>query len=476
MSKPLQEGGPYDLPGIDYDRPGDIPRRPKPSGGPIPRRHPDDPDSMDPDQRRLRADQARVKKAQDEYRAKKGEQSKLDEAMLLEDPVYRNFKVIGRYIAERKLTEPEILKVFADAEAGMTDKATGANRTFLGRGKDTTMDFAGGVADALKGVWSGIQSSTPVSLVDVAYDKATDALADLTGGQKGIVMQAINKYRMLAKEYPKTAGLAKGALVAITGLATGGAGLPAVAALIYGLDAAVKGEKFSDIALKAGGAAATAWAASKIASAFGSQPAPSDASAGSLDAADQVYQGAGGGTSGASVPVDGGTYTVMPGDQGGFIAQAQGVPFKDLEAMNPQITNWNKLPPGTELQLPPSGPNTGSVWQGSTPTPQGPEILGGPGASGPGELPPGVIQRPSLNIRPGDYGPAPGDNVFGQNAFDREFAGIDSEIASNPGVITRPTPADVRPFGSGPPDTSLLGNLTPKGAELSGVTIIRGDG
>jgi len=91
---------------------------------------------MDPDQRRLRADQARVKKAQDEYRAKKGEQSKLDEAMLLEDPVYRNFKVIGRYIAERKLTEPEILKVFADAEAGMTDKATGANRTFLGRGKE----------------------------------------------------------------------------------------------------------------------------------------------------------------------------------------------------------------------------------------------------------------------------------------------------------------------------------------------------
>jgi len=376
MSKPLQEGGPYDLPGIDYDRPGDIPRRPKPSGGPIPRRHPDDPDSMDPDQRRLRADQARVKKAQDEYRAKKGKQSKLDEAMLLEDPVYRNFKVIG------------------------------ANRTFLGRGKDTTMDFAGGVADALKGVWSGIQSSTPVSLVDVAYDKATDALADLTGGQKGIVMQAINKYRMLAKEYPKTAGLAKGALVAITGLATGGAGLPAVAALIYGLDAAVKGEKFSDIALKAGGAAATAWAASKIASAFGSQPAPSDASAGSLDAADQVYQGAGGGTSGASVPVDGGTYTVMPGDQGGFIAQAQGVPFKDLEAMNPQITNWNKLPPGTELQLPPSGPNTGSVWQGSTPTPQGPELLGGPGAPG----------------------PAPADNVFSQAAFDKEFAAMDADM------------------------------------------------
>lgn len=210
--------------------------------------------------------------------SRRNKKRKLDESWLMEDPVYRKFKRVGRYIAERKLTEPEILKIFADAETGMTDKATGANRTFLGRGKDTTMDFAGGVADALKGVWSGLQSSTPISFVDVTYDKATDALADLTGGEKGAIMQAIKKYRMLAKEYPKTAGLAKGALVAITGLATGGAGLPAIAAFVYGLDSAVKGDKFSDIALKAGGAAATAWAASKIASMFGgNQPAGAEA-------------------------------------------------------------------------------------------------------------------------------------------------------------------------------------------------------
>ena len=197
----------------------------------------------------------------------------LSESMLMEDPVYRNFKRIGRYIAERKMTEKEILQVFADAEAGMTNKATGANRTMLGRGKDTTMDFASGVANALKGVWSGVQNSVPVSAVDVAYDQATDALADLTGGQKGQVMQAIKKYRMLAKQYPKTAGLAKAALVGITGLATGGAGLPAAVALIYGLDSAIKGEKFSDIALKAGAAAATAWAAGSIAGMFGADPA-----------------------------------------------------------------------------------------------------------------------------------------------------------------------------------------------------------
>ena len=60
---PVAEGRPEDLPGIDYDRPGEGPRRPKPSGGTTPRRHNDDPDFMDPDQRRLRAEQERLKKA-----------------------------------------------------------------------------------------------------------------------------------------------------------------------------------------------------------------------------------------------------------------------------------------------------------------------------------------------------------------------------------------------------------------------------
>jgi len=155
--------------------------------------------------------------------SKRNKQRRLNEALLMEDPIYRDFKRVGQYIAEQKLTEPEILQIFSNAETGMTDKGTGANRTFLGRGKDTTMDFAGGVADALKGVWSGIQNSVPVAAVDVAYDQATDALADLTGGQKSAVMQAIKKYRNLAKQYPKTAGLSKAALVAIVGLATGGA-------------------------------------------------------------------------------------------------------------------------------------------------------------------------------------------------------------------------------------------------------------
>ena len=348
--KPLREGGPYDLPGKDYDRPGDTPRK-RPSG-----EHNPYPYSKEEDDDHFREIFRKKREA-----AKKAEQSKLAESMLMEDPIYRNFKGIGRYIAERKLTEPEILQVFADAEAGMTDKATGANRTFLGRGKDTTMDFAGGVADALKGVWSGIQNSVPVAAVDVAYDQATDALANLTGGQKGAVMQAIKKYRNLAKQYPKTAGLSKAALVAITGLATGGAGLPAVAALVYGLDSSIKGEKLSDIALKAGGAAATAWAAGKLFGGGATQPGPTDSVAGLVDPTPDLA-----------------TYTVQSGDTLSQIAQANNTSVQELIGLNPQLAadsgavggqslNPDVIFPGQEITLPPGTPGT-DVYAGGVGT------------------------------------------------------------------------------------------------------------
>jgi len=68
--KLIKEGTVYDL-GREYGAP-EPGKKPLPRGGNIPRRHPDDPDFMDPDQRRLRADQERVRKAQDEYHAKKG--------------------------------------------------------------------------------------------------------------------------------------------------------------------------------------------------------------------------------------------------------------------------------------------------------------------------------------------------------------------------------------------------------------------
>ena len=410
--KPLKEGGPYDLPGKDYDRPGDTPRkRPSSEHNPYPYSPEEDDDHFREIFRKKREAKAKdqgvaegnmdgkvadikgqiaeleAEQEQNEFgsyaydtvdgeleylyakldkaekgvaESKRNKQRKLAESMLMEDPIYRNFKGIGRYIAERKLTEPEILQVFADAETGMTDKGTGANRTFLGRGKDTTMDFAGGVADALKGVWGGIQNSVPVAAVDVAYDQATDALANLTGGQKGAVMQAIKKYRNLAKEYPKTAGLSKAALIAITGLATGGAGLPAVAALVYGLDSSIKGEKLSDIALKAGGAAATAWAAGKLFGG-GTQPGPTDSVAGLVDPTPDLA-----------------TYTVQSGDTLSQIAQANNTSVQELIGLNPQLAadsgavggqslNPDVIFPGQEITLPPGTPGT-DVYAGGVGT------------------------------------------------------------------------------------------------------------
>jgi len=403
--KPLKEGGPYDLPGKDYARPGDTPRK-RPSG-----EHNPYPYSPEEDDDHFREIFRKKREA-----AKKSEQSKLAESVLMEDPIYRNFKGIGRYIAERKLTEPEILQVFADAEAGMTDKGTGANRTFLGRGKDTTMDFAGGVADALKGVWSGIQNSVPVAAVDVAYDQATDALANLTGGQKGAVMQAIKKYRNLAKEYPKTAGLSKAALIAITGLATGGAGLPAVAALVYGLDSSIKGEKLSDIALKAGGAAATAWAAGKLFGGGATQPGPTDSVAGLVDPTPDLA-----------------TYTVQSGDTLSQIAQANNTSVQELIGLNPQLAadsgavggqslNPDVIFPGQEITLPPGTPGT-DVYAGGV----------GTNANTTADIAKGQV--PDSSITQGMA--AKGQTVAGGNQFDlptadaAQNAAVDAQVRAD---------------------------------------------
>jgi hypothetical protein len=69
------EGTIYDM-DKEYGAPAPK-HKPRPHMAPQRPRHPDDPDFMDPDQRKLRADQARVKKAQDEYHAKKGVAEKI---------------------------------------------------------------------------------------------------------------------------------------------------------------------------------------------------------------------------------------------------------------------------------------------------------------------------------------------------------------------------------------------------------------
>ena len=333
--------------------------------------------------------------ANDAKKVSESKQFVLNESLLMEDPIYCQFKAIGKYITERKLSKQEISQIFADAETGMTSKDTGANRTMLGRGKDVTGKAITSVKDAVSGVLNSIQNSVPVSAVDVAYDQATAALGKLTGGEKGKIMKSIIAYRNLAKQYPKTAGFAKAALVAAIGLATGGAGLPAVAGLTYALDSAIKGDKLSSVIGKGAGAAALAYggqAAAQYAQGAGGADIPG-ANPHQLDPS-QMQQGAGGadipganphqldpsqmqqGAGGADIPganphqLDpsqmqqaAGGYkevikTVAKGDTLSNIAQQYETSVEALMRANPQITNPDALAIGTKLNIPPVNADT----------------------------------------------------------------------------------------------------------------------
>jgi hypothetical protein len=203
----------------------------------------------------------------------------VNETLLWENPQYLVWKQIGQQLKERDLTKQEVLTLFGNVEQAMTNRDTGANRTLLGRGKDITTKYAGKIKDATNKILGAVQDSVPVEAVDTYYNQATNALNRLVGGDKGKVMKAITAYRNLAKAYPKTAGFAKAALVAITGLATGGAGLPIIAGLTYGLDSAIKGDRLSTVLGKGGGAAALAWAGQQVAGAFKGSPADAAAAA-----------------------------------------------------------------------------------------------------------------------------------------------------------------------------------------------------
>ena len=345
--------------------------------------------------------------ANDAKKVSESKQFVLNESLLMEDPIYRQFKSVSKYIAERKLSKQEIYQIFADAETGMTNKDTGDNRTMLGRGKDRTGKAITSVKDAVSGVLNSIQSSAPVAAVDVAYDQATAALGKLTGGDKSKIMKSIIGYRNLAKQYPKTAGFAKAALVAAVGLATGGAGLPAIAGLTYALDSAIRGDKLSSVIGKGAGAAALAYGGQAAAQyAQGGADIPG-ANPHQLDPS-QMQQGpgggaggggaGGGGAGGADIPganphqldpsqmqpgaggadIPGanphqldpsqmqqaaGGYkevikTVAKGDTLSNIAQQYETSVEALMRANPQITNPDALAIGTKLNIPPVNADT----------------------------------------------------------------------------------------------------------------------
>lgn len=285
--------------------------------------------------------------------------------LLKEDATYRKFYNLSRLLVERKMSEKEILDLFAAVEAGAN--ATGQNRTALGKGKDAVAGAYTSAKDAISGVLSSIQKSTPVAGVDAAYNDATGALRDAIGNDSK-VMNAIKKYRLLAKEYPKTQLFVKTALIALAGLATGGAGLVAIAGVTAAVDAAIKGEKLSSIIGKGAGAALMGLGAQEVQAMLSGGAAPADAiAAGPADAAPAFVPG-------PDLP----TYTVQDGDSLSKIAARFDTSVAELRGLNPQLAadsgavggqnlNPDVIFPGQEITLPPGTPGT-NVYAGGVGT------------------------------------------------------------------------------------------------------------
>jgi LysM repeat protein len=245
--------------------------------------------------------------------------------LLKEDVTYRKFHNLSRMLAERKMSEKEILDLFAAVEQGAN--ATGQNRTALGRGKDAVTGAYTSAKDAIGGVLNSIAKSTPVAGVDAAYNDATGALRNAVGTNSK-VMDSIKKYRLLAKEYPKTQLFVKTALIALAGMATGGAGLPAIAGLTAAIDAAIKGEKLSSIIGKGAGAALMGLGAQELQSALTSGTVPADQT---LSPGEEIANQF------TSDKVPGGQttdYVVKKGDTLSDIAKANNVSVDDLMKAN----------------------------------------------------------------------------------------------------------------------------------------------
>ena len=356
--------------------------------------------------------------------------------MLKEDVTYRKFHNLSRMIVERKMSEKEILDLFAAIEAGAN--ATGQNRTALGRGKDAVKGAYTSAKDAISGVLNSIQMSTPVAGVDAAYNDATGALRNAVGNDSKI-MNAIKKYRLLAKEYPKTQLFVKTALIALAGMATGGAGLVAIAGVTAAVDAAIKGEKLSSIIGKGVGAGIMGLGAQEVAAALSAPSGPmgdpdfyNDTP---LPAGDPDFYN----DPSNPPPVPGGgggTYTIMKGDQLGFIAQAQGTTPELIRAANPDIDFSKALQQGQEINLPAAGtPGQGSLWADYKGGMYGDKVPGGGGAPAPTDVAPGPQGDPSFyKIDYSQPGPVTTDSMGQKLEYGIPINDRGGFMAPNPGL------------------------------------------
>lgn len=164
---------------------------------------------------------------------------------------------VGKSIVEAQLTQDEIVQLFQNIEQAA--KASGTNRTIVGKGVDLTAK----INQAFSQLKNQVASSNIVQNFDQLYDQASEKLKQATGGDQG-VMQYVQKYRNFAKKHPVAQSLIYGALIAAAGISGAGAGGAAALGLLKMTDQLLQGAKFSSAAYSGAKTGAMAYAAGQV--------------------------------------------------------------------------------------------------------------------------------------------------------------------------------------------------------------------
>lgn len=303
--------------------------------------------------------------------------------LFVESRMYaRQYKLISE-AQGKQLGTDDIHTLFTAIQQGMTD--AGQNKTLIGKGADAL----GKVGGMIAGLGRSLRDTTVVQGVDDTWADIKNKLsASLEKSPEGsTVLRSIDKYQQLVKKYPSTSKFFWNAAAVVGGLASGGLATPALLAAVKGIDSLVQGKEFSAAvgdALKQGGKTAAVMGAKALAT--GAAQAATSAAQGASDAINSVTGGTPGGTTGGTTTppttgAEGGapatpsntvptSYTTVPGDQLGKIAQAnQTTTQAIIDANGPELAaqlkaaaNGKDLQPGVELLIP-----KGSAAAGTNP-------------------------------------------------------------------------------------------------------------
>jgi len=176
------------------------------------------------------------------------------------NPLLESWTTVGRAISEAKLSPEQVAAIFGSVEQGA--RASGTNRTAIGKGADAVGSAAGAAAGAYSNISSAVNNAYqgivakigqlgPVKNFDDAFDSMASKLKSATGGDEGIA-KYVYAYRAFAKNHPVLQNLIYGALVAGVGLATSGVGPLVVLGLFKATDRLLQGDRLSAALIKAG--------------------------------------------------------------------------------------------------------------------------------------------------------------------------------------------------------------------------------